>query len=223
MDPVEEDNNVGIAMSLTVGAGAATALGAAVVFFPRIVKMASRRVLAASLGFSAGVMTYVSFIEIFRKSRTAFVDSGLDEDKSDIYACLCFFGGVVFMMFLNFVVTKLLGASGQGQHQPGPVPATTTTRETVPHTTTSDVLREEDATPPCCAKDPVHQLEEMHRMADELEEADQDSEDSDDFVANLPVPDDASHQSDESDNDIVGDDGNGHQETRKEKEERKRL
>ena len=53
------NNNVGIALALVAGAGASTGLGAAVVFFPKVVKLASRRVLAGSLGFSAGVMTYV--------------------------------------------------------------------------------------------------------------------------------------------------------------------
>ena len=69
---VERSNeNVGLAFGLVAAAAGSTAIGAAVVFFPRIVKLASRRVLAASLGFSAGVMTYVSFIEIFEKVTAA--------------------------------------------------------------------------------------------------------------------------------------------------------
>lgn len=91
-------DDVGIALALVVGAGASTGLGAAVVFFPSIVKMASRRVLAASLGFSAGVMLYVSFIEIFPKSHTAYIDAGFEENVAYAYASLCFFGGVVVMM-----------------------------------------------------------------------------------------------------------------------------
>jgi ZIP family zinc transporter len=90
--------NVGIAMALVVGAGASTGLGAAVVFFPSVVKLASRRVLAASLGFSAGVMIYVSFVEIFSKSRIAFLDAGNEENIAHIYATACFFGGVLVMM-----------------------------------------------------------------------------------------------------------------------------
>lgn len=89
--------NVGIALALVFGAGAATAIGASVVFFPSLVKLASRRVLAAALGFSAGVMTYVSFVEIFAKSVLAFEDAGHDEDLSYIYATLSFFGGVLAM------------------------------------------------------------------------------------------------------------------------------
>ena len=91
-------DNVAIAMGLVIAAGLSTGLGAAVVFFPSIVKLASRRVLAGSLGFSAGVMTYVSFVEIFAKSRISFEDSGFDSGKAYNYATLCFFGGVGTMM-----------------------------------------------------------------------------------------------------------------------------
>lgn len=92
------EGNVGVALGLVCGAGAATAVGASVVFFPSLVKLASRRVLAASLGLSAGVMTYVSFVEIFVKSVDGFVDSGIDPDLSYIYATLSFFGGVLLMI-----------------------------------------------------------------------------------------------------------------------------
>jgi ZIP family zinc transporter len=90
--------NVVPALLLVLGAGASTGLGAAVVFVPKLVKLASRRVLAASLGFSAGVMTYVSFIEILAKSNDSFVNAGHDENKAYIYATLCFFGGAVTML-----------------------------------------------------------------------------------------------------------------------------
>jgi len=90
--------NVGIAFALVIGAGAATAIGASVVFFPRLVKYANRKTLAAALGLSAGVMTYVSFVENFQKSLESFAEAGYDEKFSYLYATLCFFGGVVFMV-----------------------------------------------------------------------------------------------------------------------------
>ena len=90
--------NVGVAFALVCGAGAATALGASVVFFPRLVKLASRRVLAGALGVSAGVMTYVSFVEIFNKSQSSFLDAGHSEKNAYLYATLCFFAGVVVML-----------------------------------------------------------------------------------------------------------------------------
>jgi hypothetical protein len=51
----DENPNVGVAMGLVAGAGAATALGAAVVFVPSWVQYANRTTLAAALGLSAGV------------------------------------------------------------------------------------------------------------------------------------------------------------------------
>lgn len=113
------EGNVGVALGLVCGAGAATAIGASVVFFPRLVKLASRRVLAASLGLSAGVMTYVSFVEIFMKSVDEFAlhlgadEEGISDDEAEkranmgyIYATLSFFGGVVIML----VSLELYGA-----------------------------------------------------------------------------------------------------------------
>lgn len=90
--------NVGIALALVVAAGASTALGAAVVFFPSIVKLASRRVLAGSLGFSAGVMTYISFVEIFPKATRSFEEAGHNSNDAYLYATLSVFSGVFVMM-----------------------------------------------------------------------------------------------------------------------------
>mmetsp|Transcript_11093 Transcript_11093/g.21571 ORF Transcript_11093/g.21571 Transcript_11093/m.21571 type:complete len:123 (+) Transcript_11093:248-616(+) len=104
------NENAGVAFAIVLGAGAATAIGAAVVFFPSLVKLTSQRVLAASLGLSAGVMTYVSFVEIFAKSVSAFTDANHDENMAYIYSTLSFFGGVVLMKvgilveFVFFVV-----------------------------------------------------------------------------------------------------------------------
>lgn len=90
---------MGLAIGVVCGAGAATAIGASAVFFPSIVKLASRKTLAASLGLSAGVMVYVSFVEIFAKAVDAFGpdQAGFTEDKAFNYATLTFFCGVVLM------------------------------------------------------------------------------------------------------------------------------
>ena len=103
------EGNVGVALGLVCGAGAATGIGASVVFFPSLVKLASRRVLAGSLGLSAGVMIYVSFVEIFAKSVDGFALSGIDDDLSFIYATLSFFGGVLAML----VSCKFMGLMNQ--------------------------------------------------------------------------------------------------------------
>jgi len=111
--------NVGAAIGIVCGAGAATGIGSAVVFFPTLVKLASRRVLAASLGLSAGVMIYVSFVEIFAKSVDEFAAvDGVDDDLGYIYATLSFFGGVVFMMMLDVLQRCIGGRKGHAHGLP---------------------------------------------------------------------------------------------------------
>jgi zinc transporter ZupT len=90
--------NVGVAFALVTGAGMCTALGAAIVFSPTLVKYASRKTLAAALGLSAGVMSYVSFVEILQKSTLSFQDAGHSDDDAYMYSTLCFFAGVILMI-----------------------------------------------------------------------------------------------------------------------------
>jgi ZIP family zinc transporter len=100
------DPNVGIAFALVSGAGMCTALGAAIVFSPTLVKFASRKTLAGALGLSAGVMCYVSFVEILQKSNISFLDAGHSEDEAYMYSTLCFFAGVI-LMIVSTVVERL--------------------------------------------------------------------------------------------------------------------
>ena len=84
-------SDVGLGFLLVTGAGMSTALGAACVFSERLVQLASKRVLAAALALSAGVMLYVSFVEIFVKAQGAFTDAGQGESDAYLSATLCFF------------------------------------------------------------------------------------------------------------------------------------
>ena len=64
-------DQVGIAFAVCVVAGLSTTIGAALVLF-RFVQKLDEKLLASSLAFSAGVMIYVSVIEIFGKSHDSF-------------------------------------------------------------------------------------------------------------------------------------------------------
>lgn len=57
-------NNVWIALGLTVFAGMATGIGSAMAF---MAKRTNYRFISVATRFSAGVMVYVSFVEIFFK------------------------------------------------------------------------------------------------------------------------------------------------------------
>lgn len=66
MTSTPTNDNVSLAFILTLAASLSTTIGAAGVFFAQL---QNRIVLAGSLGLSAGVMLYVSFIEIFEDSK----------------------------------------------------------------------------------------------------------------------------------------------------------
>lgn len=112
------------------------------------------------------------------------------------------------------MVSKLLGSSSQ--RQPGPVSFPTSTN-------TETVVVEDEVSPQCCGRDVVVRLETIKKMADTLDtnenaQEEQDAED-DDFVDNLPLPDDASDGS----GDAVGDVNRDQEVSGKELEEKKRL
>lgn len=67
-----ETSNVLFAFGLTLFAGLATGVGSALAFFARTT---NTRFLSVALGFSAGVMLYVSFVEIFFKAKDALIES----------------------------------------------------------------------------------------------------------------------------------------------------
>jgi len=163
---VVESDNVGIAFGAVCAAGASTAIGASVVFFPRLVKLASRRVLAASLGFAAGVMAYVSFVEIFQKSVIAFTNhaenSGFGEDKAAsrgyVFGTLSFFGGVLLMIGLDILVNKLSRDNGHGHAHPDDIDQHSHMHE-----------QNDGNMPHCigCSEDPVAELDTWQINAEE--------------------------------------------------------
>lgn len=65
------DDNVLFAFLLTAFAGLSTGIGSAIAF---LAKRTNKAFLSASLGFSAGVMVYVSFVEILRKAQDQLVE-----------------------------------------------------------------------------------------------------------------------------------------------------
>lgn len=89
--------NNAVAFLICIGAGMSTTLGAAVVYSPYLVQLSNRNILAGGLGLSAGVMLYVSFIEIFAKSHAAFRSAGYSDSQAYLYSTLCFFAGIAFM------------------------------------------------------------------------------------------------------------------------------
>jgi len=65
-----ETNDVLFAFGLTLFAGLATGIGSLIAFFA---KRTNKVFLSISLGFSAGVMIYVSMIEIFAEAKVLLI------------------------------------------------------------------------------------------------------------------------------------------------------
>ncbi len=93
-------NSVLFAFSLTLFAGLATGVGSALAFFA---KKTNTKFLSISLGFSAGVMIYVSFIEIFVKARDA-LEASLGPTKGYWWTTLAFFGGILLIGLIDKMV-----------------------------------------------------------------------------------------------------------------------
>lgn len=94
------DNNVLFAFTLTLLAGLSTGIGSAIAFFAN---KTNTKFLSASLGFSAGVMIYVSFVEMFFKAKnTLTAELGLKVGSWTTIAA--FFGGIVIMATIDKLV-----------------------------------------------------------------------------------------------------------------------
>ncbi len=102
-------NNILFAFLLTLFAGLSTGIGSILAFFTKLTNLAF---LSISLGFSAGVMVYVSFVEIFVKARESLVLS-LGEFKGEWVTVGSFFLGIFIIMIIDKLVPEF-----QNPHQP---------------------------------------------------------------------------------------------------------
>lgn len=90
-------NSVLVAFMLTMIAGLSTGIGSLIVFFT---KKTNSKFLSFSLGFSAGVMIYVSMIEIFPEAKTMLTN--LYSDKmATVITVLGFFGGMLLIALID--------------------------------------------------------------------------------------------------------------------------
>lgn len=91
------DGNVLLALGLTLFAGLATGIGSALAFFT---SRTNTKFLAWALGFSAGVMIYVSMIEIFVKAKDALISE--HGDKMGYWlTVLGFFAGIAVIALID--------------------------------------------------------------------------------------------------------------------------
>ena len=79
-----------IAFLLTLVAGLATGIGSAIAFFAR---STNRKFLSFALGLSAGVMVYVSFVEMLGGAQGALAGT-FGQRMGPAIAVAAFFGGI---------------------------------------------------------------------------------------------------------------------------------
>ncbi|MFI3214440.1 MAG: zinc transporter ZupT [Eubacteriales bacterium] len=105
-------DNLVMAFGMTVIAGLCTGIGSLIAF---VSKSTNKAFLSISLGFSAGVMLYVSMIEIFVKAQES-LSLELGDKNGAIMTVVAFFGG----MLVIAIIDKLIPAEGN-PHEMGHV------------------------------------------------------------------------------------------------------
>ncbi len=93
-------DNVLFAFALTLFAGLSTGIGSILALFT---KRTNTKFLSVALGFSAGVMLYVSMIEIFVKAQDSLVEA-LGKTRGSWATVGAFFGGI----FIIAIIDKLV-------------------------------------------------------------------------------------------------------------------
>lgn len=98
-----ELNTILFAFGLTIFAGLATGIGSALAFFA---KKTNHKFLSIALGFSAGVMIYVSLVEIFVKARASLeIYYGVGkESKAYWITTISFFAGIAIIAIIDKLV-----------------------------------------------------------------------------------------------------------------------
>jgi len=97
-----EISRVIFAFSLTLFAGLATGLGSVLALFT---DRTNTKFLSVALGFSAGVMIYVSFVDIFQKAQEALV-AGMGEKMGNWATVGGFFFGILFIAVIDKLIPE---------------------------------------------------------------------------------------------------------------------
>lgn len=98
-----ELSNIAYAFLLTLFAGLSTGIGSALAFFTR---KTNTKFLSLSLGFSAGVMIYVSFVEILSKANIS-LSSYLGESMGGWITIASFFGGILLIALIDKLIPSV--------------------------------------------------------------------------------------------------------------------
>jgi zinc transporter, ZIP family len=111
---------IGFAFLLTVIAGLATGIGSALAYLTHHTK---KNLLSAALGFSAGVMIYISFVELFTKAQASLI-SIYGKIHGGSLGIISFLGGMMLIAGIDFLIP-----SYENPHETGLVEEMDASRE----------------------------------------------------------------------------------------------
>lgn len=97
------NDNTLFALLVTLFAGLATGIGSLIGFFA---KKTNKKFLCFSLGLSAGVMIYISFMEMLHGARLSLGELYGSEGKADTITALLFFGGMVLAALIDRLIPE---------------------------------------------------------------------------------------------------------------------
>ncbi|MBN1117069.1 MAG: zinc transporter ZupT [Bacteroidales bacterium] len=96
-------NELLLPFGLTLFAGLSTGIGSTIAFFS---KTTNTKFLSVSLGFSAGVMVYVSLVEIFQKAKIELIEFYGDK-MGNWMTYLAFFAGILFIAIIDKLIPSV--------------------------------------------------------------------------------------------------------------------
>ncbi|MFR9651466.1 MAG: zinc transporter ZupT [Rikenellaceae bacterium] len=97
-----ESQTIIFAFAITLFAGLATGIGSAIAF---VAHRMSRSAISFALGLSAGVMIYISFVELFAEAQS-ILSTQYDEKIGVGLATLSLFGGIALIWIIDFIIPE---------------------------------------------------------------------------------------------------------------------
>jgi ZIP family zinc transporter len=101
--------SITLAFILSLIAGLSTGLGGCIALFA---KNTNTKFLAVSLGFSAGVMIYVSMVEILSEANN-YLSTSFGEKIGTLYTIIGFFGGMLLINLVNKIIPNDVSITNQ--------------------------------------------------------------------------------------------------------------
>jgi ZIP family zinc transporter len=97
-----DPHNILTAFVMTMIAGLSTGIGS---FISLLAKKTNTKFLCSSLGLSAGVMIYISFMEMMPEAERSLVAT-FGSKYGELYLLFAFFGGMALIALIDFIVPK---------------------------------------------------------------------------------------------------------------------